>query len=61
MQHRQSKPRTFEERIAAEKAKIEAELARIDLQLHKLSPSQRRKRLDIASRWANSPGLQPPK
>lgn len=63
MQRLQSIPYTFEEKTAAEKAKLEAQVA-------KLKPGPRRdvllrkiRQLDIAahmSEWLSSPGLQPP-
>ena len=61
---RRSVPRTFEENIAAEKAKLEAQLAKLkpgnqmDVVLKKI------RQLDTAahmSEWLTSPGLQPPR
>jgi hypothetical protein len=67
---RRSKPHTFEERIAAEKAKIEAQLVEIDGQLDSLSLSPAKeallkkiRQLDTASdmnEWLSSPESQPP-
>ncbi len=63
MQRRRSLPHTFEENIAAEKAKLEAQVA-------KLKPGPQRdallgkiRQLNTASHmsdWLRSPGLQPP-
>jgi hypothetical protein len=64
MQRRRSEPHTFEGNIAAEKAKLEAELAKqtpgpeMDLLRKKI------RQLDTAahvSEWLSSPGLRPPK
>ncbi|MBT1516599.1 hypothetical protein KIP88_39950 [Bradyrhizobium sp. SRL28] len=61
---RRSVPHTFEENIAAQKAKLEAQVAKLkpgpqmDALLEKIS------QLDTAahmSEWLSSPGLQPPK
>ncbi|MBT1515370.1 hypothetical protein KIP88_33280 [Bradyrhizobium sp. SRL28] len=61
---RRSVPHTFEENIAAQKAKLEAQVAKLkpgpqmDALLKKIS------QLDTAahmSEWLSSPGLQPPK
>jgi len=63
MQRRRSVPHTFEDRIAAEKAKLEAQVAQLqpgpqmDLLLKKI------RQLETASHvneWLTSPGLQPP-
>jgi hypothetical protein len=63
MQRRRSVSRAFEENIAAEKAKLEAQVA-------KLKPGPQRevllrkiRQLDTASHineWLSSPGLRPP-
>ena len=63
MQRRRSIPHTFEENIAAEKAKLEAQVAELkpgpqmDALLRKI------RQLDTAahmSEWLTSPGLKPP-
>ena len=63
MQRRRSVPHTFEENIAAEKAKLEAHVAELkpgpqmDALLRKI------RQLDTAahmSEWLSSPGLKPP-
>jgi hypothetical protein len=63
MQRRRSIPHTFEENIAAEKAKLEAQVAELkpgpqmDALLRKI------RQLDTAahiSEWLSSPGLKPP-
>jgi hypothetical protein len=63
MRRRRPVSRTFEEKIAAEKAKLEAQL--IDLTPGPEMDALRRKRrqLDTAAHisvWLKSPGLQPP-
>ena len=63
MQRRRSVPHTFEERIAAEKAKLEAQVAN-----HKRGPQreallEKIRQLETASHmneWLSSPGLRPP-
>jgi hypothetical protein len=64
MHRRRSIPHTFEDQIAAEKARLEAQIARLrpgpqrDGLLKKIS------QLETASHmneWLTSPGLQPPK
>jgi hypothetical protein len=64
MQRRRSAPHTFEDRIAVEKAKLEAKVAKLkpgpqmDELLGKIG------QLDTAahiSAWLSSPGRQPPK
>ena len=64
MQRRRSTAHTFEDRIAAEKARLEAQVARLrdsskkDLLLEKI------RQLETASHineWLSSPGLQPPR
>ena len=63
MQRRRSAPHTFEENIASEKAKLEAQIAQLkpgpqmDVALKKI------RRLETASHlseWLSSPGLQAP-
>jgi hypothetical protein len=63
MQRRRSAPHTFEENIASEKAKLEAQIAQLkpgpqmDVVLKKI------RRLETASHiseWLSSPGLQAP-
>jgi hypothetical protein len=63
MQRRRSIPHTFEENIAAEKAKLVAQVAKLkpgpqmDALLRKI------RQLDTAahmSEWLSSPGLKPP-
>jgi hypothetical protein len=63
MQRRRSPEHTFEENIAAEKARLEAQVAKLkagpqrDVLLKKL------RQLDTASHingWLTSPGLRPP-
>ena len=63
MQRRRSVPHTFEENIAAEKAKLEAQLA--DLKPGPQMDALRKKirQLETASHmneWLSSPGLQTP-
>ena len=63
MERRRAVPHTFEDRIAAEKAKLEAQVAELkpgpqmDMLLKKI------RQLETASHvneWLTSPGLQPP-
>ena len=64
MQRRRSIPHTFEENIAAEKAKLEAELAKLKPGPQMDALRQKIRQLDTAahmSEWLSSPGLQPPK
>jgi hypothetical protein len=63
MQRRRSAPHTFEDNIAAEKAKLEAQLA--DLKHGPQMDALRKKirQLETASHmseWLSSPGLQTP-
>ena len=63
MQRRRSVPHTFEENIAAEKAKLEAQVAKLEPGPQKDALLRKIRQLDIAahmSEWLSSPGLQPP-
>jgi hypothetical protein len=63
MQRRRSVPRTFEENIAAEKAKLEAQAAKLKPGPQKDALLRKIRQLDTAthlSEWLSSPGLQPP-
>jgi hypothetical protein len=63
MQHRRSIPHTFEENIAAEKAKLEAQVANLKPGPKKGALLRKIRQLDTAahiSEWLSSPGLQPP-
>jgi hypothetical protein len=62
MQRRRSVPHTFRENIAAEKAKLEAQMAKPGHQMDALRKKIRQ--LDTASHisdWLSSPGQQPTK
>jgi hypothetical protein len=64
MQRRRSVPHTFEENIATEKAKLEAELATLRPGPQMDAIRKKIRQLDTAahlSEWLTSPGLQPPK
>jgi hypothetical protein len=64
MQRRRSTPHTFEGRIAAERAKLEAELAKLKPGPQRDALRKKIRQLDTAahmSEWLSSPGLQPPK
>ena len=64
MQCRRSIPHTFEENIAAEKAKLEAELAKLKPGPQMDALHKKIRQLDTAahiSEWLSSPELQPPK
>jgi hypothetical protein len=63
MQHRRSIPHTFEENIASEKAKLEAQVAKLKPGPQKDALLRKIRQLDTAthlSEWLSSPGLQPP-
>jgi hypothetical protein len=63
MQRRRSISRTFEKNIAAEKAKLEAQVAKLEPGPQKDALLRKIRQLDIAahmSEWLSSPGLQPP-
>jgi hypothetical protein len=64
MQRRRSVPHTFEENIAAEKAKLEGELAKIRPGPQMDALRKKIRQLDTAahmSEWLSSPGLASPK
>jgi hypothetical protein len=60
---RRSTPHTFEDRIAAEKALLEAQVAKLvpgtrkDMLLEKISQLQN---ASYMNKWLRSPGLRPP-
>jgi hypothetical protein len=63
MQRRRSTPHTFEDNIAAERAKLEAELAKLKPGPQMNALRKKIRQLDTAahmSKWLSSPGLQPP-
>jgi hypothetical protein len=63
MQRRRSISQTFEDNIAAEKAKLEAQVAKLKPGPQKDALLRNIRQLDIAahmSEWLSSPGLQPP-
>ena len=63
MQRRRSVPHTFEEKIAAEKAKLEAQVAKLKPGPQKDALLRKIRQLDTAaqwSEWCSSPELQPP-
>jgi len=63
MQRRRSVPHTFEENIAAEKAKLEAQIAKLRPGPEMDAVRKKRRQLDMASHmseWLRSPGLQSP-
>ena len=63
MQRRRSVPHTFEENIAAEKAKLEAQVAKLKHGPQRDALVRKIRQLDTAahmSEWLSSPGLQPP-
>lgn len=63
MQRRRSVPHTFEENIAAEKAKLEAQIAQLKPGPQRDGLLQKIRQLETASHineWLSSPGLQPP-
>lgn len=64
MQRRRSVPRSFEDRIAAEKTKLEAQIGKLkpgpqmDELLRKIGQLETAAHI---SEWLSSPGLQPPR
>ena len=63
MQRRRSAPHTFEENIAAEKAKLEAQLAEIKPGPQMDALQKKIRQLETASHmkeWLSSPGLRSP-
>ena len=63
MKRRQSIPHTFEENIAAEKAKLEAQIAKLRPGPEMDALRKKIRQLDTASHmneWLSSPGLQSP-
>jgi hypothetical protein len=64
MQRRRSTPHTFENQIAAEKARLEAQVADLPHGHQKDALLRKIRQLDAASHmneWLSSPGLQAPK
>jgi hypothetical protein len=65
MQRRRSSvPRSFEESIAAEKARLKAQVAKLPPGAQKDGLLRKISQLETASHineWLSSPGLQPPK
>ena len=63
MQRRRSIPHTFEDRIAAEKAKLEAQVAKLKPGPQMDALRKKIRQLETASHmneWLSSPGLQSP-
>jgi hypothetical protein len=63
MQRRRSVPHTFEENIAAEKAKLEAQIAQLKPGPQMDAVLKKIRQLEAASRmseWLSFPGLQAP-
>ena len=63
MQRRRSAPHTFEDNIAAEKAKLEAQLAELKPGPQMDALRKKIRQLETASHmseWLSSPGLQTP-
>ena len=63
MQRRRSVPHTFEENIAAEKAKLEAQVAKLEPGPQMDGLLKKIRQLETASHmseWLSSRGLQPP-
>ena len=64
MQRRRSVPHTFEDRIAAEKSRLEAQAAELSPGSQKDRLLEKISQLETAAHineWLTSPGLQPPK
>jgi hypothetical protein len=63
MQRRRSTPHTFDQRLSAEKARIEAELEKENPGPRRDQLERKLRQMDVAFRvdsWASSKGLQPP-
>jgi hypothetical protein len=63
MQRRRSVPHTFEENLAAEKAKLEAQIAQLKPGPQRDGLLRKIRQLETAlhmNEWLTSPGLQPP-
>ena len=63
MQRRRSAPHTFEDKIAAEKAKLEAQVAKLKPGPQMDALRKKIRQLETASHmneWLSSPGLQSP-
>ena len=63
MQRRRSVPHTFEDKIAAEKAKLEAQVAKLKPGPQMDALRKKIRQLETASHmneWLSSPGLQSP-
>jgi hypothetical protein len=61
---RRSTPHTFEERITAEKARLESQVARLKPGPERDGVLKKISQLETAAHineWLSSPGLQPPK
>jgi hypothetical protein len=64
MQRRRSLPHLFEENIAAEKAKLEAQVAKLKPGTQRDALLRKIRQLETAAQmsdWLRSPGLQPPR
>jgi hypothetical protein len=64
MHRRRSKPHSFEDQLAAEKARAEEQAAQLPHGPQKDALLNKIRQLDTASHmneWLSSPGLQPPK
>jgi len=64
MQRRRSVPHTFEDRITAEKIRVEAQAAKLKPGPRKDALLKKIGQLETAadmSEWLSSPGLQPPR
>jgi hypothetical protein len=64
MRRRRSVPHTFEDRIAAEKARLEAQAANLEPGPQMDGLLKKISQLETAANineWLSSPGLQPPK
>jgi hypothetical protein len=63
MQRRRSAPHTFEQNIAAEKARLEGQVAKLKPGPERDGLLKKIRQLETASHineWLSSPGLQPP-
>jgi hypothetical protein len=61
MQRRRSIPHTFEDQIAAEKAKIEAQAVKVPASPQRDGLLRQLETASHMSEWLTSPGLHPPR
>lgn len=63
MKRQQSRPHNFQENLAAEKSRLEAELAKAPHRPDREALKKKIRQIEVASQmdeWLTSPGLKPP-